>query len=288
VVAPSGPCNAERIRAGAAVLESWGLRVRFGKHALGVHDRLGYLSADDRTRADDLAAAWTDPGTSAVWAARGGYGAQRMVDLLDFDAMRSAGVKHFVGFSDITALHARIGSELGQVTVHGPVVGSREQLSDPPSVSRLQALVMASPRPGGELAVGASVVPGEAAGRLIGGNLSLVASGVGVEPAPDVPSIVVFEDIDEAGYRVDRMLTQLLRSGWFRSVAGVVVGDFTGSRDSDLVDALVAERLGDLGVPVVSGVPVGHGPRNVALPLGAQVSVVAGPRSGRAVLTLAP
>lgn len=287
MVAPSGPCHAERVRAGAAVVESWGLRVRFGRHALGAHDRLGYLSADDRTRADDFAAAWTDPETSAVWAARGGFGAQRMVDLLDFDVLRSAGAKHFVGFSDITALHARIGSELGQVTVHGPVVGSLEQLNDPPSVAGIQALLMASPRAGTELAVGVSVVAGEAVGRLVGGNLSLVASGIGVEPAPTVPSIVVLEDIDEEAYRVDRMLTQLHRSGWFAHVVGVVLGDFTDSGDTDLLERLVADRLGELGVPVVSGVPVGHGPRNVALPLGAQVRLVAGEPSGRGVLTLA-
>ena len=99
-----------------------------GRHVLGRHDDLPYLSAPDQARADDLVAAWCDPAVDAVWAARGGYGAQRMVDLIDFDRLRAAGPKPFVGFSDVTALHGRIGRELGQVTVHGPVVGSLAQL----------------------------------------------------------------------------------------------------------------------------------------------------------------
>ena len=106
------------------------------------HDHLGYLAGDDRLRAADFVAAWTDPDTAAVWAARGGYGAQRMVDLLDFDLLRAAGPKHLVGFSDITALHSRLGRELGQVTVHGPVAGSVEQLSDEPTGRSLRQLIM--------------------------------------------------------------------------------------------------------------------------------------------------
>ena len=99
-------------------------------------------------------AAWTDPDTAAVWAARGGYGAQRMVDLLDFDLLRAAGPKHLVGFSDITALHSRLGRELGQVTVHGPVAGSVEQLSDETTGRSLRQLIMDRPEPGSELVSG--------------------------------------------------------------------------------------------------------------------------------------
>ena len=175
-------------------------------------------------------AAWTDPDTAAVWAARGGYGAQRMVDLLDFDLLRAAGPKHLVGFSDITALHSRLGRELGQVTVHGPVAGSVEQLSDETTGRSLRQLIMERPEPGSELASGCGVVPGTAYGRLWGGNLSLLASDVGVEPLPADPLIMVIEDVGEDGYRLDRMLTQLRRAGWLDQVAGVLVGDLGGDR----------------------------------------------------------
>ena len=285
VVAPSGPFDADRVRAGAAIVESWGLEVRYGQHALGSHKRLSYLSADDRTRAADFTAAWTDPATSAVWAARGGYGAQRMVDMVDFDRLRAAGPKHLVGFSDITALHTRVGRELGQVTIHGPVVASLTQLNDAPSVAQLQKLLLRHAEPGTLLARGPSVHRGLAQGRLVGGNLSLVASDLGIEPIPAEPRVAVFEDVAEDGYRIDRMLTQLLRAGWFNRVVGIVIGDFAESAEPTLVEHVVADRLDVLGVPILRGARVGHGVRNLALPLGAQVRLDA-TAGNAAVLTL--
>jgi muramoyltetrapeptide carboxypeptidase len=245
------------------------------------HDHLSYLAGDDRLRAADFVAAWTDPDTAAVWAARGGYGAQRMVDLLDLDLLRAAGPKHLVGFSDVTALHSRLGRELDQVTVHGPVAGSVEQLSDEPTCRSLRQLIMHEPEPGMQLVSGRGVVPGTAYGRLWGGNLSLLASDVGIEPVPTDPMIMVIEEVGEDGYRVDRMLTQLLRAGWLDQVRGVVVGDLGGDR---LSPAVVQHCLADLRVPLVLEAPVGHGPRNLALPLGAQVRLDA--TSSPATLTL--
>lgn len=285
VVAPSGPSNAERLAAGSDVLRSWGLEVRYAPHTLELHARLPYLAGEDALRAADLVAAWTDPDTAAVWAARGGYGAQRMVDRVDYDALRLAGPKHLIGFSDITALHARVGRELDQVTIHGPVAAGVGQLGDAASASQVRSLVMAPPSDGMVLCTGTSVVDGSVVGRLIGGNLALVSSDVGVEPAPSVPSVVVLEDVGEDAYRVDRMLTQLLRSGWFASVVGVVIGDFTDTEESDLIADVVADRLDDLGLPTLRGAAVGHGERNLALPLGARVRLDC--TGGAAALTLA-
>ena len=271
VVAPSGPYDRDRVRQGVNILRSWGLDVHYGDRPAGPDHRLSYISADDQSRADDFVAAWCSPDTGAVWAARGGYGAQRMIDRIDFEALRAAGLKHLIGFSDITALHARIGRELRSVTIHGPVVGSVDQLGDPPSVAALQKLILAPAEPGMLLARGQRVVAGTATGRLWGGNLSLLASDVGIEPPPDEPGILVIEDIREDSYRIDRMLTQLARAGWLDQVVGVVIGQFEGNPTSELLEHVVADRLAALGVPVVSGLEVGHGERNLALPLGAQV-----------------
>ncbi|QGN33668.1 LD-carboxypeptidase [Microlunatus sp. Gsoil 973] len=270
LVAPSGPLPTDRIALGIKTLESWGFTVRPGDHLHDQHARLNYLAGTDDDRAADLQAAWTDPQVSAVWCARGGYGAQRMVDLLDFDALRAAGPKHLIGFSDITALHARIGRELGQVTIHGPV-GTGTQLADGPSVEALRSLILCRPVPGTELVTGTTLVGGTASGRLIGGNLALIADDLGVEPLPDHGSVVIIEDVGEEAYRLDRMLTQLRRSGWFSMITGVVLGDFTESDDPDLVQAVLTDRLADLGVPILTGAPFGHGDRNLALPLGAEV-----------------
>ncbi|GAB3921957.1 putative carboxypeptidase [Microlunatus endophyticus] len=272
LVAPSGPMAPDRIDAGIENLEAWGFEVRAGKHLYDRHPRLSYLAGFDQERAADLQATWTDPDVSAVWCARGGYGAQRMIDLLDFDALRAAGPKHLIGFSDITALHTRIGRELDQVTIHGPV-GTGTQLADAPSAEALRSLILRQPGPGATLLTGKPLVPGSATGRLIGGNLALIAGDLGIEPAPDEPSVVIIEDVGESGYRLDRMLTSLRRAGWFESVTGVVLGDFTEADDDDLVAAVLADRLADLGVPVLQRAVFGHGDCNLALPLGAVVDL---------------
>ncbi len=292
VVSPSGPVASDRLDRGVALLESWGLRVRLQRRVLGAYAPLTYLAADDHERAADLTDAWTDPAVAAVWAARGGYGAQRMVDLVDWPAIRAAGPKTFVGFSDITALHTRLGRDLGQVTVHGPVLGSAGQLDDPETVRSLRSMIMDWPEVGAVLAAGRSAVAGVGQGRLVGGNLSLVAADVGVEPAPEVSAVAIFEDVGEDGYRIDRMLTQLLRSRWFDQVRGVVVGEFGSVRDSSptssgLAAAVIADRLERLRIPVVTDMAVGHGGRNLALPLGAAVTLAAGPPGTPGTLTLA-
>lgn len=256
------------------MLASWGYDVRIGRHVLGRHDHLPYLSAPDQTRADDLVAAWCDPTIDAVWAARGGYGAQRMVDLVDVHRLRAAGPKPFVGFSDVTTLHGRIGWELDQVTVHGPVVGSLVQLDDPETAGSLRRLLEEPPLSGVVLVTGRTAVPGDAAGRLWGGNLSLLAADVGTVPAPTDPVIMVVEEVGESGYRIDRLLTQLLRAGWLDTVAGVALGDL--GQPADLLEQIALERLRRLRIPVLAGVPVGHGDRNLALPLGAQVRLEEG------------
>ena len=292
VVAPSGPVAPDRLAGGVALLESWGLRVRLQPRALSRYEPLTYLAADDHDRAEDFTTAWTDPTVAAVWAARGGYGAQRMVDLVDWSALRAAGRKAFVGFSDITALHSRLGRDLDQVTVHGPVLGSAGQLDDAPSVAVLRQLIMEPPGPGAVLVEGRSAVSGVGHGRLVGGNLSLIAADIGVEPPPEVSAIAVFEDIGEDGYRIDRMLTQLLRSRWFDQVTGVVVGEFSpvagaAPSSSGLTAAVITDRLARLRIPVLTDVAVGHGPRNLALPLGAAVTLAAGQPGSPGTLTLA-
>ena len=279
VVAPSGPVDRDRLAAGVAILASWGLRVELGEHVPAVDERLPYLAGADALRARDVTVAWTDPEVAAVWAARGGYGSQRLLDHLDWARLRTAGPKHLVGFSDVTALLGRLGRELGQVTIHGPGAASLGQLNDVPTVESLQRLLLAAPTYGTVLVEGRTLVSGSVEGRLAGGNLSLIASEVGVEPPPDGPLVLFFEEVGEPAYRVDRYLTQLLRAGWLDRVRGVVVGDLGAA------PSVVAERLGELGIPVIVDASVGHGDRNLALPVGADVRLDASGPTGS--LTLA-
>ena len=269
VVAPAGPVTPERLDAGLAVLGSWGLEVLLADHVRGRHLRLGHLAADDAARAGDLMRAGTDPRVAAVFCARGGYGVQRMVDLLDWDALRAAGPKTLVGFSDITALHQAFASRLGLSTIHGPVVTSLAA-GDGQSRDHLRAMLF-HPVPGTSLTPTplATLVPGRADGVLVGGNLALLAAEVGTSTSVRAAeSIVVLEDVGEEVYRLDRLLTQLLRSGWFDEVRGIVLGQFPGCGSPDAVRELATDRLGCLGVPMVMGAPVGHEAHNLAFPLG--------------------
>jgi muramoyltetrapeptide carboxypeptidase len=279
VVAPAGPVDAGRLAAGVEIIASWELKVELGDHVRTVDDGLPYLAGADALRAADLAAAWTDPNVAAVWAARGGYGSQRILDLLDWAALRAAGPKHLVGFSDLTALHGRLGRELAQVTVHGPGAASVAQLRDPPTVESVRRMLLGFPSVDMVLAEGRTLVPGDAEGRLRGGNLSLLVSDIGVEPPPEDDTILLLEEVAEPAYRIDRYLTQLLRAGWLDRVRGVLVGDVGAGWPA------VADRLGERGVAVVVDAPVGHSDRNLALPLGADVRLAAAGPPGTLTLS---
>jgi muramoyltetrapeptide carboxypeptidase len=269
VVAASGPVPDARLDAGVAVLASWGLDPVVMPHARGVDPTLPYLADTDAARTGDLTDAWCDPEVDAVLLARGGYGVQRVVDHLDWGALAAAGPKVLVGYSDVTALHLAFGGRLGLSTIHGPVVAgvgdgdaaSREHLRTM-LLSPEDALLL-TPEPCEVL------VPGAADGVLAGGNLSLLASGVGTRDAGSASgAVVVLEEVGEDAYRIDRLLTQLVRAGWFAGVRGVVVGQLAGAGPEDVVRAVLLDRLGPLDVPVLVGAPFGHGQPNLAFPLG--------------------
>ena len=269
VVSPSGPVAPERLAAGLEVLASWGLDPVVAEHARGTDSRFGYLSADDATRAADLTRAWLDPEVRAVVCARGGYGAQRVVDLLDWEVLAAAGPKVLLGFSDVTALHQAFAARLGLSTVHGPVVSSLGR-ADEATREHLRTMLL-DPAPGTSLTPtpATTLVPGRAEGVLLGGNLALLAAGVGTPAGlPARGAVVVLEDVAEEAYRLDRLLTQLLRSGWFDGVRGIALGHFTDCASPPAVRDLALERLGPLGVPMVAGLPVGHERSNLAFPLG--------------------
>lgn len=269
VVSPAGPVPDARLDAGVAVLRDWGLDVVVMAHARGSHRDLPYLAADDAGRAEDLMRAWCDPVTDAVLCARGGYGVQRVVDLLDWEALAAAGPKVLVGFSDVTALHQAFGSRLGLSTIHGPVVA---QVGDGDDASRSHLRTMLFD-PGKALTLTPQpcevLVGGRAEGVLAGGNLTLLATQVGTSGTTTAAGcIAVLEEVDEEPYRLDRMLTQLLRSGWFDEVRGLVVGQLTGCGPDDVVRGVLEDRLAPLGVPMLTGAPFGHDRPNLAFPCG--------------------
>ncbi|MET9684709.1 S66 peptidase family protein [Streptomyces coeruleorubidus] len=273
VVAPSGPVPEERLQAGLDVLRGWDLDPVVAPHVLGRHREFAYLAGTDAQRAADLQNAWCDPAVAAVLCARGGYGAQRMVDLLDWEAMRAAGPKVFAGFSDITVLHQAFAARLGLATLYGPAAAGvdflknaraqehlRATLFDPESVRTVTAVP-----PGGT-----ALVPGRARGVTLGGCLSLLASDLGTPHAlaGARSGLLLIEDVGESPYRVDRYLTQLLRTGWLDGVAGIVLGSWAACGPYEELRAVLADRLGGLGVPVVEQFGFGHCEGALTMPLG--------------------
>ncbi|MBA3311166.1 MAG: DUF4031 domain-containing protein [Nocardioidaceae bacterium] len=288
VPATAGVVPPDRLRAGMARLESWGLHVHVADHVLGHATELHHLAASDADRAADFTAAWMDPAVKAVWAARGGYGTQRMLDLLDWRLLAEARPKVLVGFSDVTALHQAVAARLGLVTIHSHVVTSLGR-ADPASADELRRVVL-DPESVVDLFEDRSVetvVPGQADGVLVGGNLALLAAEIGTSSSrAAVGGIVVLEDVAEEPYRVDRLLTQLIRSGWFAGVAAIVLGTFSECGDPAEVDAVLVDRLAPLDVPLVRGFDFGHTASSATVPLGVPATLDATLDSRRCALTL--
>ncbi|MEO3817150.1 LD-carboxypeptidase [Plantactinospora sp. B24E8] len=271
LVSPSGPTRPERVARGVELLTSWGLRPVLAPNAYARH---GYLAGDDALRAADLNAAFADPTVRGVLCTRGGYGAQRVVDMIDMAAVRRD-PKVVAGFSDITALQLALWRGARLATVHGPGAAWLDERTPAASAESLRTALM-NPEPVRVSRVDteetASVhVPGTATGPLLGGNLCLLVSSLGTPDMPDLTgAVLLVEDVAEPPYKVDRMLTHLRRAGVLAKLAGVAVGQFTRCADNWAVGVadVLAERLGDLGVPVLGGLPIGHGVGQLTVPVG--------------------
>ncbi|MBM7494875.1 muramoyltetrapeptide carboxypeptidase [Micromonospora luteifusca] len=277
VVSPGSTPDPTNMARGIEILRSWGLEVELGRH---VFTRYGYLAGTDAERLADLNAALTDPGIRAVFAARGGYGTQRIVDQIDVSVLRRD-PRVVVGFSDITSIHGKLWRDTGLVTFYGPMVNWSDDRTGPESAEALRRAVMTTApvtiaRDPAETAAPV-LVPGRASGPLLGGCLTLISTSLGAEDAPKFDgAILFFEDVDEAPYSIDMMLTELRRVGVLSRVAGVVIGQITNSvgepGEWDAA-AVLKDRLYDLGVPVLGGLRLGHGDGQLTVPLGARAAI---------------
>ncbi|WP_305789743.1 S66 peptidase family protein [Symbioplanes lichenis] len=282
IVAPAGIPDPARLARGVQILRGFGLVVELGEH---VHDRYGYFAGTDEARLADLNAAFRERGVRGVFAARGGYGTQRIIDGLDLAAVRRD-PKIFVGFSDLTVLIGRLWRAARLVSFYGPMMAWTDTRTGPVEIESLRSAVMTRApvvltRDPAERSA-AVAVPGTATGPLLGGNLTMLQASLGTPDFPDLRgAILLFEDTDEAPYSYDRMLTHLRRAGVLRHVAGIAIGQFTNAPVTAgqwTAAQAVQDRVGDLGVPVLGGLRVGHGIGQLTLPLGtrARIDVAAG------------
>ncbi len=300
-IAPAKYLDEHRNTLAKQRLEELGFQVRFPKNLFRKH---GYLAGSDDQRAAELMAAFADPEVDAIFPGTGGYGTTRIVDKLDYDAIRRH-PKILVGFSDITGLHVAINQRTGLVTFHTPNpewgFGNPENLNPYAAKWFWRALaadkygreagytITPQPTPAeiawdkklfADLPRIKTLAPGTVRGPIIGGNLSVLHALMGTPYEIKTDGKILFlEDVGEQPYRVDRMLSTLKLAGKFDHLAGVILGCFTRREDEDPWDDdwsmsdVLKDYFAELGVPVVTNFPAGHVPYNTTLPIGVPVEL---------------
>jgi muramoyltetrapeptide carboxypeptidase len=262
-----------------------GLKPKRGKHVL---DQFGYLAGQDKDRAADLTAMFADPEVRAIFAVRGGWGSARLLPFVDWDVVR-ANPKFVLGYSDITALHMAIAAKGGAITLHGPNASSawgKASLDSFRQVAWDAAMPFyKNPSASDDRLVQRRwrtqvLAGGKAKGHLLGGNLTVLTALAGTPYMPSFHGAILFlEDVDEAEYRIDRMLTQLGQAGVLAKLAGVVFGQCTsckapdGSSSPFTLNAILQQHLGSLGVPAYQGAWFGHISDQFTLPVGGMAEI---------------
>ncbi len=270
-VSPASTPDREQVMRRAKILEGWGLRVDFGEHAF---DKLSYLAGKDDDRLADFNAALADPEIRAIFATRGGKGSYRIADRLDFAAVRRD-PKFVVGFSDITALHLSLIRNCRLTGIHGTVMDARYGSAHEGNGLLRDMLfgggdIVLRSRPEENTAV--LTTRGKATGRLIGGNLEMIATCAGWALPSLAGAILLIEAVTLQIGQVDRVLTMLRKAHHLDGVAGIAVGQFTGFSPSSgglTVIDLLRDHLHPLGVPILGGLPLGHGEHPLSVPVGA-------------------
>ncbi len=279
----SGLSNLNELKRVEHTIKYFGWSAKWGKN---VGKQSPYYDTINK-RLDDLHAMFRDPEVDAVFTVQGGYGSSQLLDSIDYDLIRK-NPKVFLGYSDITALHLAINKMCNMVTFHGPVAMSiltsytirhfRKAISNTEPIG-----LVTNPPPGGDESKPnhklRAIRPGIATGRLVGGNLAQISSLIGTRYEIDTRGAILFlEEIDEATYQIDRMLTQLRRAGKLDQAEGIILGEFVECDPLDnnwfrSLDEVLDNNLGGLKIPVLYGLTIGHTNDQLTLPLGVMATL---------------
>ena len=277
------------------LLKAQGYRVKLAPSAKAMYE---HFAGTDRKRAADINAFFQDDEVKAILCVRGGYGSARLLDRLDYK-MIARHPKPFIGFSDVTALHIALGERAGISTIHGPMLVSFTRPNFDSDYTRTQFFEgLRRTAPLGEILMPEgqnleTVMPGEAEGIILGGNLTVLTSLVGTPyELNGKGALLLLEEVGERPYRIDRMLNQLWQSGLLNRVNGILLGDFVGCENdnsSPIEDFTLSQVLTHYArlshKPVLRGVPAGHASHNLFLPLGVHAVMRAG-KDGRGSLEI--
>lgn len=266
IIAPSGNVDKEKIQKGAKYLESLGYKIKFGKNLFNEYN---YLAGTDEQRADDLNNTFADKEINAIICARGGYGAIRLLDKLDYETIKN-NPKIFCGYSDITALSAIILKNAGLISFSAPMIQSDfanfpiDEFTICEFFKTLTSNSTIIKPQNGKIYKG-----GNADGITFGGNLATIASLAGIDFVPDMPFIFFAEDLNEDVYKIDKYFRQLLNIPKFKkNISAIILGDFLGIDNEIWLDNLFKDLAQELNIPMISGFPISHSTRKATIPCG--------------------
>jgi len=280
VLCVSGPVEPEPLETGLGALRFAGLDPVIYPSAREPGSFRSYLAGTDKTRAADLEAVLTDPGIAGVIFAKGGYGAQRTLEVLDWDALTAARLapKVLAGYSDVTAVLEAVAVRLGWASLFAPMPSVPGAAAHYSFGSLLRVLTRPADATRVRYPDAVTITGGRTRGVTMGGTLTMLSSSLGTPASwPARGGILLLEDVEEEPYRLDRMLTQLRRSGYLDGVAGIIAGTFTDCGPREEVQEVLTERLGDLGVPMIAWANVGHGGKFQTYPIGRRTPPAATP-----------
>jgi len=279
-ISPASTPDRDAVLRSAAALQRWGLEIEYGAHAFA---KEGTFAGSDEQRAADLNAALRDPSVRAVFATRGGRGCYRIADKIDFDAVRRD-PKLLIGFSENTILHLALWKECSLPGIHGAVRSEEGEEVHGRANALLRAVLMET----GTLEIASEedeatrvlTTGGTATGPLLGGNVEMIATAAGWALPELKGAILLLEGINMRLGQLDRMLTMLRQAGHLNGIVGVAIGQFTDSASGTI--GTLRDHLGRLGVPLLGGLPLGHGATPLNVPVGPQALLDA----GRGMLTM--
>jgi muramoyltetrapeptide carboxypeptidase len=279
IVAPAGFMPIEKMQTCIDTLDSWSYTVQLG--ATTHSDSQNYFSGTDDERLNDLQQMLDDSNIKAILCARGGYGTSRIVDRINFKKFRKH-PKWIIGFSDITVLHSHVFSNYKIASLHAPMAAAfNDGEFTNPYVESLKNALEGKPLHY-EFASHAFNSAGEAKGQLVGGNLSLLCHLIGTNSDIKTKNKILFlEDVGEYFYNIDRMMLQLKRSGKLDKLAGLIIGGFTDSKDTERpfgksVYDIIYEQVNEFDYPICFGFPVSHEKENYALKVGERYTLHVG------------
>ncbi len=282
IISPASSAqDSKKIENGVQYLEKNGYRVEIGKN---VGKTNGYLAGTDQERADDLNLMFKNKNIKAIICLRGGYGASRILDKINYKIIRN-NPKIFVGFSEITALQMAILQKAGLITFAGPMLAPDFADNVSTYTEEFFWRIITSNKKMGRLKYPdngklTAITKGSSSGRILGGNLSVFAALIGTVYLPSMKEkILMLEDINELPYKVDRILNQMKMLKVFKQVRGVILGRFVGCYEHDpmkktlTLGEVMEDYLSHLKIPVLYAFPHGHIKDKVTVPLGLKVKI---------------